>query len=439
MADRWRNWMGNLRCQPRCILKPRNLVELQAIIRRAAEEQRRVRVFGSRHSWMPLAPSDDYLVDMTKLKRCLAIDRGARTITVEAGMTLKRLTRIAHRHGMMLPSPTVATVFTVGGMVATGSAGTSMHTQTFSDAMIGCTIVRSDGSTEDMDRNHRDLAAAQVSLGTFGVFYSLTFQCLAAVNMRNVDQVWPLDKVMHDIPQLVRNHYGVMIMWYPYTDKAWVKLYDPVNEPLTYWWWRRKLAELRQYVVEGTLAAVGKVLLSLIPSLTPYFLRFVIDMTSDRESVQSPVDTFHFQYLYPLCWDSSWAVPLERARDAWQAHIDTIDEFRQRRVYPINLLIALRFTKPSNALLSPAYRRESCFIDTTTFKGTAGAEDFYRAIETTMIQQFNARPHWAKVWNDMAAVQHQYQPQLQHVASVSRHWDPQGMFLNRFLESLFAP
>ena len=64
MSDLWHNWMGNLTCRPLRIWTPHTLDDRQDIVRRARVEKRRVRLFGSRHSWMPLVPTDDYLVDI---------------------------------------------------------------------------------------------------------------------------------------------------------------------------------------------------------------------------------------------------------------------------------------------------------------------------------------------------------------------------------------
>lgn len=82
MRNVWRNWMGNLTCHPREAFHPKSLDDLQRIVRTAAKEGRRVRAFGSGHSWMPLVPTDDFLVDIRGLKKCLEIDPNAGTIRV---------------------------------------------------------------------------------------------------------------------------------------------------------------------------------------------------------------------------------------------------------------------------------------------------------------------------------------------------------------------
>ncbi len=176
----------------------------------------------------------------------------------------------------------------------------------------------------------------------------------------------------------------------------------------------------------------GESRIRAVPSTTPAYPGY-------PPGLSAPRNTFHFQYVYPLCWDSSWAIPIEHAQDAWYAFVDTINEFRTRGIYPINLVVAARFTRQSTSLLSSDYLRDSCFIEATTLKGTAGAEEFYRAIETLMIERFDGRPHWAKMWYGLPRAQRQYAQQLQQFATIRQRWDPDGMFLNDFLERLFAP
>ena len=78
MAGTWRNWMGNQSCEPREIFRPTTIEDLQFVVRTAAKEGRKVRAFGSGHSWMPLVPTDDFLVDIRGLNQ-LHMKHGDRT------------------------------------------------------------------------------------------------------------------------------------------------------------------------------------------------------------------------------------------------------------------------------------------------------------------------------------------------------------------------
>jgi FAD/FMN-containing dehydrogenase len=434
----WSNWMGNQSCDPVAVRQPRSLAEMKEVVRHARAEGQTVRAFGARHSWSPLVPTAGYLVDMTKLNRCLEVDRRAGTIRVEAGITLEEMTDAAFAAGLAIPSPTVATSFTIGGMVATGSHGTGMQTETFSDAVIGFTLVNADGEVVELSEPDPDMTAARVALGSLGLVYSVTFRCPPAQNMRAIDRKAPLAEVIRDLPTLVRDHHSVMLMWYPYTDTAWLKLWDPTDARVTYTWFERLKTRWTQALFEGVLGVLGeRLVMRLSPSLTPLLMKTVIALTPQRDRVESAADAYHFQYFYPKCWDSSWAVPIDDAEAAWTTFQETINAFRARRIYPVNLVVASRFVRASDSLLSPDFGRDSCYIEATTLDGTAGAEEFYRAIEDVMISRFDARPHWGKVFYDTGRIRKQFEPQLDRFEPVRRRWDPDGRFANEFLGALF--
>lgn len=65
--------------------------------------------------------------------------------------------------------------------------------------------------------------------------------------------------------------------------------------------------------------------------------------------------------------------------------------------------------------------------------------DFYQRIEDVMITRFDARPHWAKYFHDYERVRGQYRAHLIDAERVRKRWDPQGRFMNGFLERMFAP
>jgi len=440
MDNIWHNWMGNLSCLPREIFRPTSLDDLRMIVNTAAKEGRCVRAFGSGHSWMPLVPTDDFLVDIRDMNRLLEIDPSAGTIRVEGGMTLGALTAHAQRAGLAVQSPTVAIGFTVAGMIATGSAGTGMNVETFPDSVVSMTIVRADGEVVEVGEHDADMPFARVALGTLGLIYSVTLRCPPAGNIRCETRKVPVEKLLTEMQTIVKDHEAVMLMWYPYTKNAIVMLYDSTDEPLTFGPWQHRLFVLRQYIVEGF---IGRPMLGLMvrvaPKLMPWPMRLTSALTRESVKVETQIDGVHWQYTYPAVWDSSWAVPIEDASDAWRAWMHELDDFAKRKIYPITMVMFARFLKGSQSPLSPDYGRASCYVEATSLKPTPGVLDFYRRIEDIMISRFDARPHWAKYFDDYERVRGQYGQRIVEAEKVRKRWDPDGRFLNPFLERMFGP
>lgn len=439
VAGVWRNWMGNQSCAPREIFRPTTLADLQFVVRTAAEEGRKVRAFGSGHSWMPLVPTDDFLVDVRGLNRLLEVDTAAGTITVEGGMTLGELTAHAQQAGLAIQSPTVANGFTVAGMVATGSAGTGNNVRTFPDSVVRMVIVKADGEVVELDESDPDMPFARVAFGSLGLIYSVTLHCPPARNLRCETRKVPVAEMIGQIEHLTTHHDAVMLMWYPYTKNAIVMLYDATDDPVTFGPWKHRWMVIRQWIIEGV---IGRPALSLMvrvaPRLMMWPMRLASALTPASTYVETQRDGVHWQFVYPAVWDSAWAVPIEDAGAAWQAWMDELDEFASRKVYPITMVMFARFLQGSTSPLSPDFGRRSCYVEATSLKATPGVLDFYRRIEDVMLTRFDGRPHWAKVFTDYDRVRAQYGDRIAQAAEVRKRWDPDGRFMNRFVERILT-
>ena len=436
----WRNWMGNLECRPTRQFRPTTLAELQTIVKQAADEGRRVRAFGSGHSWMPLVPTDDFLIDNQGLNRCLEVDKTKHTIRVEGGMTLRELTVIAQAAGLSVQSPTVATQFTVAGMVATGSHGSGMNVETFPDSVVSMTMVNAKGDVVEIGNDDPDMPFARVALGTLGLIYAVTLSCPPATNIKCTTKKIPVSEMLGQLQAIVHGHDCVMLMWYPYTKNVIAMYYDKTDEPLTFGPLRHRLNALVQYIVEGVIGRPFLALtLKISPRLMKWPMRLASALTPQSVKVETQIDGVHWQFVYPLVWDSSWAVPLADAADAWRVWMEEIDAFQQRDVYPITMVMFARFVKASGSPLSPAYGRDTCFVEATSLKETPGTIDYYQAVEDKMIARFDGRPHWAKYFHDLDRVREQSRDSLIATEAVRKRWDPDGRFMNTFLAKVFAP
>src|SRR6266542_236881 len=88
---RWSNWGGNQTCAPVAVASPAGEDELVQLVKDATTADRRVKVVGAGHSFTPIACTDGVQVDMARYGRVLTHDAEARTVTVEAGITLRTL------------------------------------------------------------------------------------------------------------------------------------------------------------------------------------------------------------------------------------------------------------------------------------------------------------------------------------------------------------
>jgi L-gulono-1,4-lactone dehydrogenase len=123
------------------------------------------------------------------------------------------------------------------------------------------------------------------------------------------------------------------------------------------------------------------------PRLIPRLNRFAASVASRRERV----DWSHRVFASPRLVrfeEMEYALPRERAAEA----VRTAREILERHL--VSFPVELRFSAPDDALLSPAYGRETAYVAVHLFQGM-DYEPAFRDVEAAM-SALGGRPHWGK-------------------------------------------
>jgi FAD/FMN-containing dehydrogenase len=206
----WVNWGQTLSSAPERIFSddcptggksPKSVADLQDIVRSAGKAKKTVRVFGSCHSWAPLAQTDAYLVDTRKIffdqvqQKLTVQSLGDGLVKFSPGLTTGEFEERIWELGfeLTLPASTVEDVFTMGGIVTTASHGTGRDTTCVSDLVTEMEIVCWDGKDAVLRTFSQGSVSPQVpgmekvqlqdvfhamqaNLGLFGIIYSITMR-----------------------------------------------------------------------------------------------------------------------------------------------------------------------------------------------------------------------------------------------------------------------
>ena len=432
----WTNWVGNQQSEAR-VLEPRSLAELQQMVANNAGGGRRIRASGARYSWSDLVPvpHSDTIISMRKLRELLAIDTVNKTATVECGMTIGKLTRLAAREGLTLFTPTLFPKPTIGGVIATGAHGTDIHVGNFSDQIREMTIVMWNGAVKTIGLGHPDFPAAQVALGTLGIVYSVKLQLESDFPVYVDQRRVPVRYVLEEFQDLITSYDFIEIFWYPLQNEMWLYLMYKTKSPLDR---PSLLARARLKIGEFIQRAAGEAILPYIardaPALTPVLSRAASALSQEmHESVMLASQAFHFQHTYVKNWDMSYAVDALDGTRAWEYAINLVDEYGRAGLYPVNLAVHGRFVGPSNAWLAPNYGRKTCQIEVTTALATNLWDEFFDRLEEQWLSLTDARPHWGKLFRRPKGIAARY-PMMGAFLNVRQRWDPNRVFLNRFLE-----
>ncbi|PCC73657.1 L-gulonolactone oxidase [Nannocystis exedens] len=433
----WKNWHGNLRCTAR-VEEPDSLAALARVVRDGASRGR-VRLCGGGYSWSPLVPTQDTLIRMGRLTRCLSFDRDADppTVRVEAGATIGELTAALRARGLSLISPPMFDRVTVGGAAATGSHGTRMSAGCFADSIASMTLVDASGEVVELDgADAGALRAARVALGAFGVIYAVTLRCEPAFRVSVEQRYHPLEHVLDELDDLTSTYEFAELLWMPGEPDVLVRGLHRTTSPETPELWPSgNLHRLRM----GTGVLAGELMMPAIvrlrPDLAPALLRFGrAVMFAEGAWVRAAAREWHHIDAYPRCLDFSCSVPIAATATAFRIIRAAIEEHRSRARFPVNLAAVARFTGPSDAYLAPCEGRPSCFIEVAAVRGTPEFDGFHRELyERLSAAIAGLRPHWGKLLLSPATWRDRFD-KLPEFLAERRRFDPDGVFLNEFLE-----
>jgi L-gulonolactone oxidase len=129
-----------------------------------------------------------------------------------------------------------------------------------------------------------------------------------------------------------------------------------------------------------------------------------------------------------------YGVPSEYAADALLDFTRLVSDQRLRIAAPVEV----RFTGADRAWLSPAYERQTCYVNVASYLGrrTDWATPFCK-VAALFADNYQGRSHWAKVhWHGREQLAAQY-PRWNDFQQVRNDWDRSGMFYSDYLRKLF--
>ncbi|WP_078290777.1 D-arabinono-1,4-lactone oxidase [Mycobacterium sp. D16R24] len=422
----WHNWSGQTSCAPGLVVRPRSEEELAFALRRSAG--RTVRPVGSSHSFTELCVTDGVQVDISELRQLISVDEQDR-VRVQAGITLHDLNRRLLRHGLALPNLGDIDAQTLAGAAATGTHGTGLRFGNISQTIVSMRIMTADGTTHEIAGGD-ELRAARISLGALGVVTEFTLQCVPAFRLHRRQSVHDLDTVLADLPTLLADTDHLELYLFPHTRR--VLLLESTRTQEDPWprhpvrhWVERDLVE--NGALGALMWAAGRV-----PAAAPYISKFVADLAGSNESQDESAAVFASPRKVKFT-EMEYSLPRENARDAIQTALATIEQNRHLVAFPLEV----RFTQADDALLAPAYGRESVYLAVhQTIHGPW--ESYFHDLEPILIG-LGGRPHWGKRHTLTAAQLSERYPEWRTFQEVRARFDPEGVFSGEYLDRLLGP
>lgn len=487
----WANWAGSLTSSPTQIATPSNLVEVQNLIRQ--NQGSTMRPFGTKHSFSPLVVNNgQILVDLSKFtddgRKAWRWQSNGHDLVSFAPSALWQDVREAlmTTQGttvprMYLSSTGALASINATGFIAPGCHGTGWNQPTVSDYVYAVELVAADGQVHvfSEETTPDDMAAVRVSLGTLGVITKLTLKVEPLYRLRDEELIVPTANIMGPNPEktdgeirpanlhaLVTQNDYVELFWFPgsgFDGEIWVKKFNRTSDevrdiPLRPDGWIDQMADT---VMSWT--ANNPLLWPIVLSQTWKTIKERVGVIQSKGGfvAEAPRVLFYADRAFPIL-DLEVAIPIpSTGPSSWDVSNVILAWYKAMNYayahqdsYPLTTCLHARFTKSSQALLSPAYSSSAedrcCWIEIlSAYPKSEPNADVRRTAMAPHLQMINAiipmwvgeahgRPHWAKNWQyaeasfDMKSL---YPTgNLDTFNALRRSLDPGGMFLNAFLK-----
>ena len=434
------DFYGKLPFEPAAIVHPSCEEELLEVVRIAAERKVKVRAIGSLHSLSPIPYTDGICVVLDRYNKLVKVN--GQMATVQAGMKVKELNHALTAWQLALPVSGTITAQTVAGAISTGTHGGSLHHGSLSDYVESVTLIKADGTLVQVNRCDDAFSAVLLSMGLFGIFSTVTFRCVPAFHLESRSSVRKAAEVLEQFEQIHQENLYVDMLYFTVTDEFEILTINRAELPT--------LPSTVEADIHATKPAANaktgyflkifvlQMLAWVLRRGTPlqrYFTRFSIGGSyrprKDRSDLVIAFGDRDTGGRSPgIIRDMEVAVPYQQARAAITA---VRDHFRGTGRYPL-LPIHIRCSARSELWLSPAYQQEICWLEFWQYPRT---DKLLERIDE-LLGPFQYRFHWGKdTAADKAYISRQYE-RWEDFSALRAEWDPEGKFLNPYLESFFS-
>lgn len=387
----WKNWAKNQRCTT-SIVTPKNTQELIDIVKKAAQEHKTIRAYGTGHSWSNIVCNDGYILNTDKLNNIISVDKNKRQVTVQAGIKLKDLNEQLAQHGLSLSNQGAITEQSLAGVVSTATHG-SGKTGTFASFITQIQLLTADGNLKTISatQNNEFFPAVRTSIGMLGIMTELTIQCEPLFQVQRTIKTMNWQQIVQEYENLLTLHDYMQFYWYVSDNSVSVLIHDR------------------------------------IPSEKK------IDPEPQKNGNSYSMLSGNIETIYV---EEEIAIPRPYFIQAAQEAQKLVQQsFNKDKMFSGILFRFVQAEKDN--ILSPAADRDVVFFSITT-QSTQGYEAFYKEFYTAMLK-FNGRPHWGKInYLTQKDTQKLYGDNYTQFVALRKKLDPQGVFSNEFTKQVFG-
>jgi alditol oxidase len=415
------NWAGNVTYSTDRLQEAASVEQIRSLLR----SEDKVKVLGTRHAFNSIADSRHNLLSLKPMHEVVALDRDARTVTVDAGITYGQLGPYLDSKGFALHNLASLPHISVAGACSTATHGSGEKNGNLATAVSGLEIVNAAGEVVKLSRqtDGEVFRGAVVGLGALGVITRITLDIQPTYAVRQyVYENLPLAQMKEHFDEIQASGYSVSL----FTD--WQK--QRINEL----WIKSRAGDGQAFAAPPEFFGAKLATRNLHP-----IAELSAENCTEQMGVSGPwyERLPHFRMGFTPSagkeLQSEYFVPRRNAVDA----ILAIERLRDQ-VTPHLLISEIRTIAADDLWMSTCYRQPSVTIHFTWKQDWPAVRRLLPVIERELAP-FQPRPHWAKLFTlPPAELRSRYEKLADFIQLATKH-DPKGKFRNDFLNTnLFA-
>lgn len=419
----WRNWSGSQQCVPAARSAPATVEALQELVASATGT---VRAVGAGHSFMPLVPTDDTIVSLSRLSGLISDDPQSLQATLWAGSRLGDVGLPLEEAGQALINMPDIDEQTLAGCLATATHGTGAGIGCMSTFIEGMQLVDARGDLVDCDANNNAelFQAAKVSLGALGVVTQVKLQNVAPYRLRRATVWREFDEILEIADGMADQHRNFEFFYIPFSGMGFTDVHDLTDEPLG----STEKIDANDSVQDLKLARDW---LESTPKLRELILSSVVKTLDDEVTVESSWRNYTSERNVRFN-EMEYHLPREHGLQAMREVRAVLETQHPEVFFPIEV----RYIKGDDIWLSPFHQRDTCSIAVHRYFED-DYKPYFKSIEP-IFRKYDGRPHWGKLNTLQRADFRKLYPRWDDFSEVRRTIDPNGRFLNPYLAGLFG-
>lgn len=444
------NWEESINIRPSVIIKPRNVEELQEIVKNKSEYPSPLRAGGSRHSTTKCTVADDgTLVDMRNMNRIIEIKDDY--VRVEAGCLFIDVAHELRKCGLQFYVNVEIGNITMGSAATCGTKDASFFGEygQMASYLKEVKMVNSKGEIVVLNEDQKeDLQVFRSSYGLMGIVYEVCFRVKRIQPLKVYHKTYSLDEFEALHPTLCNSKESLMFYLFPFDDQITIEYRSYLPQKGLFL--KNNLVwKFRNYVWKKFAPGAAYVLMKSLPSKVAY--RFVDALNviirkclvhvikscrtvAADQIIRYPEVKGISKYTFSI-----WAFPEENYPKILRAYYQFCKDYYQKTGYRTDILnVGYRIEKDTNPIFSYSYDGAVMTADPVA-TGGRGWDEFLKAynnfcVDYDGIPMFNQSKHL----NGELIIKAFNPERVQLFKKYREQYDPDRRFLNQYFKDVFS-